>query len=338
MNEYCPRVSICTPVYKVSLFIERCARSLFEQTYANVEFVFVDDCSPDDSIAVLERVMSDYANVSEKVTIIHHDRNRGLAASRNTAVAAAKGDFIMHVDSDDWIEPNMVELLVNEQQKTNSDIVSCNFLIHYPYGNDVFEEPDYRSKDEMMRKILQMTLDHTLCRRLIRSSLYKGNNVEAIEGVNIGEDHYTLPRLLFYAHSFAKCDKALYHYNCMNQSSYTSSLSSSFDCLKYSNNRDSINILIDFFMLHDKSYLDELYSIKARYIYSKFFMVLKEGNAEAYDELSNDWKSIGDPYKLALGLTPRRMKMLDGKYALNRARVLSKIGLKKLFGIRKYEL
>lgn len=333
-----PLVSLCIPVYNVVSFIERCARSLFEQTYANVEYIFVDDCSPDDSIAILEKVMLDYANVTGKMHIVRHEYNRGLAAARNTAVAAAKGIFLIHVDSDDWIEPNMVEDLVRTQRMTGADIVSCNAVAHYLDGEVLLEEPDYSSKDEMMRSVIQMTLDHVIWRRLIRTSLYKDNNVFAEEGVNIGEDHYTLPRLLYYAKSFSKCDEALYHYNCLNNESYTRSDSSSFNLIRYCSNRDSINILVNFFMLYDKSYLDELYSIKTHYIYSQFFNVLKEGNVEAYNELSNDWKSVDDTYKLALGLTPRRVRLLAGKYAQNRTRVVFRIALKKFFGIRRYEL
>lgn len=332
------KVSILVPVFRVEQFIERCARSLFKQTYANVEFIFVDDCSPDNSIAILERVVREYANMSEKVNIIHHERNRGLAAARNTAVEAAKGDFIMHVDSDDWIESNTVELLMNQQQKTDADIVSCNAIAYYSDREDLLVEPNYSSKDEMMRGIMKLTLDHVIWRRLIRTSLYKENNIYAVEGVNIGEDHYTLPRLLFYAKTFSKCNEALYHYNCLNNESYMSSETSSFNLIRYCSNRDSINILVDFFMLHDKSYLDDLYSIKAHYVYSQFFIVLKEGNVEAYNELINDWISIGDEYKLALGLTKKRIKLLTESYKLNRIRVFSKIVQKKLFGVRRYEL
>lgn len=333
-----PLVSLCIPVYNVVSFIERCARSLFEQTYANVEYIFVDDCSPDDSIAILEKVMLDYANVTGKVHIVRHEYNRGLAAARNTAVAAAKGIFLIHVDSDDWIEPNMVEDLVRTQRMTGADIVSCNAVAHYLDGEVLLEEPDYSSKDEMMRSVIQMTLDHVIWRRLIRTSLYKDNNVLAVEGVNIGEDHYTLPRLLFYANSFARCDKALYHYNCINQDSYMRMSSPSFGYVRYRNNRDSINILLDFFVEHDKEFLDELYSIKARYVYNQFFPVLKEGNEEAYYELTKDWKSIDDAYKQSMGLNRRRIMLLNGKYAFNRTRVILKIVLKKLFGIRNYEL
>ena len=78
-----PLISILIPVYNVEKFIERCARSVFEQTYENLEYVFVDDCSPDKSIQILERVLAEYPKREKQTKIIHHDKNRGVAAARN---------------------------------------------------------------------------------------------------------------------------------------------------------------------------------------------------------------------------------------------------------------
>ena len=80
------RVTICVPVYGVEKFIERCARSLFEQTYDALDYVFVDDCSKDRSIAVLQQVVEAYPQRKPFVGIVAHERNRGLAAARRTAV------------------------------------------------------------------------------------------------------------------------------------------------------------------------------------------------------------------------------------------------------------
>lgn len=107
-----PLVSILIPVYNVEAYIERCARSAFEQSYQNLEFIFVDDATPDASIQVLQRVIADYPDRCDSIKILHHERNRGLAAARNTAIAACHGDFVMHVDSDDWLEPEAAELLI----------------------------------------------------------------------------------------------------------------------------------------------------------------------------------------------------------------------------------
>ena len=88
-----PLVSILVPIYNVEPYIERCARSLFEQTYDNLEFVFVDDCTPDKSIQILETVITDYPNRAKQTRIIQHDHNRGLSATRNTLIYNSTGEF-----------------------------------------------------------------------------------------------------------------------------------------------------------------------------------------------------------------------------------------------------
>ena len=107
-----PKVSMLIPIYGVEKFIERCAISLFEQTYQNIEYIFVNDCTKDDSINVLERVINRYPNRKPFVRIINHTQNKGLAGARNTAVANATGEFIMHVDSDDYVDETMYEDLM----------------------------------------------------------------------------------------------------------------------------------------------------------------------------------------------------------------------------------
>lgn len=80
------KVSIGIPVYGVEKYIERCAKSLLEQTYQDIEYIFVDDCSPDNSIDILNKVLSQYPTRKEQVKVIRHDKNLGSACTRNTAV------------------------------------------------------------------------------------------------------------------------------------------------------------------------------------------------------------------------------------------------------------
>ncbi|MDR0829587.1 MAG: glycosyltransferase, partial [Prevotellaceae bacterium] len=104
-----PAVSILVPIYKVSAYIERCAHSLFQQTFENIEYIFVNDCTPDDSIEKLQKIIEQYPNRKPFVKIIHHKKNRGLAETRNTALYNSTGKYIQHIDSDDYIELNMIE-------------------------------------------------------------------------------------------------------------------------------------------------------------------------------------------------------------------------------------
>lgn len=87
---------------------------MFEQTFEDIEYIFVNDCTPDNSIEVLSNVIKRYPNRQPQIRIINHEKNRGLASARNTGIDNANGDFVLHIDSDDYIEPNMVELLYSK--------------------------------------------------------------------------------------------------------------------------------------------------------------------------------------------------------------------------------
>ena len=87
------KVSVCIPVYGVEKYIERCARSLFEQTMQEgIEFIFVNDCTPDKNIEILERVLAEYPHRKEQTKIIHHENNKGLVSARNTGLTYAVGE------------------------------------------------------------------------------------------------------------------------------------------------------------------------------------------------------------------------------------------------------
>ena len=115
-------VSILVPIYKVEKYIERCARSLFEQTYPNLEFLFVDDASPDKSIEILQKVIAQYPKWKGRITIIYHNKNRGLAVARNALVDNCRGEFLFHVDSDDWIAEDAVEKILKCWKKRQMQI------------------------------------------------------------------------------------------------------------------------------------------------------------------------------------------------------------------------
>ena len=305
------------------------------QTYTGImECILVDDCGTDKSMAVAEQLIADYhGNI--RFRMLPHTHNRGLAAARNTAVEAATGDFIVHVDSDDWIEPNMIESLVAKQQETGADIVSCNAVAHFETQDLLWEEPVYPSKDEMMHSVIQMTLDHVIWRRLIRTSLYKNNNISAVEGINIGEDHYTLPRLLFYAESFAKCDEVLYHYNCVNAESYMQqNRQKPLNDPKYRSDRDSINILIEFFAQHDTSYLGDLYTIQRKLVYDNLYCAIQTNNKDACRMLHVDWMTMKSNQQRHLSVISDIQSSL--LYYIMVMRILLIIQVKKL--IRKQDV
>ena len=106
------KLSVIVPVYGVEKYIARCAESLLRQDYADKELIFVDDASPDRSVAILQELLSHYPD--QQVTILRHSENRGLAAARRTGMKAASGEFIVHVDGDDYIEPDALQQLARK--------------------------------------------------------------------------------------------------------------------------------------------------------------------------------------------------------------------------------
>lgn len=228
MNQ--PLVSILIPIYRVENGIERCARSVMEQTYENLEYIFVDDATDDSSIEILNRTLSDYPDSLENVQIIHHERNRGLAVARNTAVAASKGEFVFHVDSDDWVETNAVELLVKKQMETDADIVTAEA---YDYNNGV--KTDHLSggwnldKESLLKGLLTYQISTVLWRRLIRRSLYIDNGITCDERGSGGEDFQVLPRLVYFANKVSGINDHIYYYNKTNQHSITNNVQKDID-------------------------------------------------------------------------------------------------------------
>jgi glycosyltransferase involved in cell wall biosynthesis len=191
-----------------------------EQTYRNIQYVFVDDCSPDQSLRILQDTISEYPDRKDDILIVSHEHNRGLSAARNTAVANATGEFIFHVDSDDYIEKDAINNLVVKQTKTDADIVTGLSLAEYKDYKSIIELREYKSTNEMIFDMIQPTIRHTIWGRLIRHSLYTDYHLKATEGVNVGEDVQIMPCLAYFAKKSVNCYNLIYHYNCENESSY----------------------------------------------------------------------------------------------------------------------
>lgn len=212
-------VSIVIPVYGVEKYIERCAVSLFEQTYDNIEYIFVDDCTPDASITKMEAVLARYPNRKAGVNVVKNISNRGLAAVRNIGVEHCRGQFLLHVDSDDWIDTDVVELCVKEQQINDSDIVLFDRKIYRNEDVQMIPAKDVESKESFLVQMLMREREISIWGMLIRTSLYIDNGIECVDGVNMSEDYQTSPRLAYYANKIVVAHGVYYNYECRNMKS-----------------------------------------------------------------------------------------------------------------------
>lgn len=279
------KVSVLVPVYGVEKYIERCVISLFEQTYNDIEFIFVNDCTKDDSIAVLHNVLQRYPNRTQQVKIIKHVVNRGLAAARNTALDNATGDYLMHVDSDDYLETNAVELLVGIALEKNADIVVCDAKVVFKHKEAQVLSFPINDKETYLRGILNKSIAPSIWGKLYSMKFYKDSGVRSIEGLNHGEDYAVVPRLVYLASKVVKLDVALYNYVQYNEGAYTKNITEkSVDDVIWAD-----KVLDDFFQdkLEYKSILD-VSKLRSE------LSLLKMGQISIYDYIVQSYKTIID--------------------------------------------
>ena len=114
-------VSVIVPIYKVEKYLNKCVDSIINQSYKNLEIILVDDGSPDKCGEICDK----YAEKDSRVKVIHKE-NGGLSDARNAGIDIAKGDYLLFVDSDDWITSNICEVLIKNANDNLSDIIACN--------------------------------------------------------------------------------------------------------------------------------------------------------------------------------------------------------------------
>ena len=217
------KVSILVPIYNVEKFFSRCLESLFNQTYQNIEYVFVNDCTPDNSMVVLHNFMEKYPSRAKLVRIIENTNNCGIAIVRNTLIKNATGDYVLFVDSDDWIEEDMVEKLVDKAIQTDADVVGCDYYEDYPNKAVLCKQHYPTDRIEAMKAMTLLKIKGVLWKLLISHDLIVKNNLSFIPEIHFGEDYIFCCKLFFYAKSISNVDEALYHYVQYNPNNYCSS-------------------------------------------------------------------------------------------------------------------
>lgn len=208
------KISVCIPIYKVEKYIEQCACSLFEQTIKEeIEFIFVDDCTPDKSIEILKEVLAKYPNRKDQVTILHHKKNKGLVAARNTALAVARGDYIIHCDSDDWVDLNMYESMYKKAVETNADMVYCDFMMNYNDGREkkIFIK-EYLSPDMLFEKMSNPIAFNSLWNKIFKREIALSTDIKIPEYICMSEDLLRVSLMLAKCKSVAHTPYCFYHY------------------------------------------------------------------------------------------------------------------------------
>lgn len=222
-----PSISVIVPIYNVRDYIERCACALFEQTLKEVEYIFVDDASPDDSIEILKSCVEKYPDRKTQLVILRSEQNGGVSSARNAGLKAAKGKYIAYCDSDDYIDRTMFARMYEMAETSNADLVYCDF--YFKYKDGVLERysapPLVDSKEVLLKSWI--SFGWTVMWNIIaRKEIYEKYNLLWPEALAYCEDFHISVRLMYHAGRISKVALPLYYYNQENQNSVMRRLNS----------------------------------------------------------------------------------------------------------------
>ena len=245
-----PKVSVIVPVYGVEKYIERCARSLFEQTLDDIEFIFVDDCTPDRSIEILkaeiEKFRLRFAEKKYDVRIERMPTNSGLAAVRRHGIQLATGDYIINCDSDDWVNVTMYEKMYHHAIQHNSDLVICDYIISngHKESEKVFRKNiSDCSRDAVFKRLLTSSALNPVWSAMTKRDLFEDMMFPV--GA-MSEDKTIMIQLAWKAQKITYLPEPLYYYF-LSETSILRTINKEANIKKFKQITDNRYILLNFF-------------------------------------------------------------------------------------------
>lgn len=281
-------VSVGVPVHNASKFIERCASSIFTQNYENLDIVFVDDCSTDNSMDIIRATLERFPHRKNHTRIISLTTNQGVSVARNTLIEAFKGDFFTFVDADDYLSDNAIDLLVCKQKEDESDLVTGNIKVKYFDKEDIIEEPYFNYPDEMLLHLVSQPANHSNWARLYRKSIVIDNDIRYKSGMSMGEDWLFLVNVVMNLQSVSKIKDFIYTYDCTNEDSAMHRLANSQVFAKY--------MLLELENFHEiygliknrgKKYTDSLEKMMAKRVEDGLIAAYRAKDRKSFDSIKH---------------------------------------------------
>lgn len=236
-------ISIIIPVYNVSTYLRQCLDSVVNQTYSHLEIILVNDGSTDDSLEICE----EYQALDKRIKVINQ-KNTGLSGARNTGIDCAQGQYILFIDSDDWIDFDTCQLLIDNVKRTNADVVLFSYVKEFSNhsetkfildGDLIFNEQESRNIHRRIIGLYEEELAHpenadsivTAWGKLYKTDVIKRNKIYFTDCKLIGTEDMLFNTYYFrYVQSISNIHRCLYHYRKNNQNSLTSVHKSNLFC------------------------------------------------------------------------------------------------------------
>lgn len=240
-----PKVSVIIPVYGVEKYIERCARSLFDQTLDDIEYLFIDDCTPDKSIEILKKVLDRYPHRKKQVLIHRMECNSGQAKVREWGMKHMTGEYVIHCDSDDWAGTEMYKMLYEKAVREKADLVLCDYQWHDGEKSLQTKKGCLNTdKDSLERDLLNERCEWALWNKLFKKSLI--DKIEYYPSNNMGEDMVMVMQMLFSCTKIVYLPHTYYFYY-FNPDSILRQNSPASIIKKYSQYNANVNLLLKFY-------------------------------------------------------------------------------------------
>lgn len=274
-------VSVIVPVYNVEKYLSRCLDSLVNQSLKDIEIIVVNDGSPDNS----QKIIEDYQKRYPQIIRGYKKQNGGLSDARNYGIKQAEGEYLVFIDSDDYVETNMLEVMYKKAKENNFDVIACDIKYIYEDTGDsrVISsniKKDILDKNEI--KKLLLNIYPSACNKMYKRNLFK-NNFEFKKGILFEDVEFT-HRLIPKIESIGIVNQALVNYV---QRDGTITKTADKRILGYI---DNMNGIIDYYKKNNyyEEYKAELEYSYVRYLYATFIKQATLLNKEDYNIAVND--------------------------------------------------
>lgn len=219
MDKY--RISLIVPIYGVEKYIAKFAESALDQTYQDLQFIFVNDGTKDRSMEILRDLIANrYAHLQSRIVIVDKE-NGGLPSARKAGLDVAEGEYVLFADSDDWMETDAVEKVMAKADETDADIVYFDLIKEYGNRTSYKREREYTgaTKDDFIVNMFNYKSFGYTVTKCFKRRLYT-ENVIYFPKLGMHEDIYLMSQIIFHAKSLVHIPEALYHYRKDNPDSF----------------------------------------------------------------------------------------------------------------------
>lgn len=203
------KISIIIPIYNVKRYLDRCVESAVAQTYANIEIILVDDRSTDGSLALAEAWCSQCA---DRCRLVRRAENGGTSAARNSGLDCAVGDWLVFLDSDDWLAPDYCELMLKTAHEKNAEIVACSYYLAHEERAMAMRSALHGISGDAGRVAKVAMARNMACTLLISSACFRRSKLKFPVDLRRGEDIPVTIPLMMRAEAIAVVEKPLYYY------------------------------------------------------------------------------------------------------------------------------